>query len=157
RVRQPAGADTAGRRALPERHGPAEAGLPRRLEDPRRRRAVRHAVLPQGVQARLDAGARLRPGAGRDDAAPHGLGRTVMASVDKVAMVTGAGTGVGRAVALALAQDGYAVVLAGRRQALLDETARAMEVPAARALVVPADVADPASVRQLFARTKDAF
>ena len=80
-----------------------------------------------------------------------------MAPAHKVAMVTGAGTGVGKAVALALAQDGYAVVLAGRRQALLDETARAMEVPASRALVVPADVADPASVRKLFARTKDAF
>jgi NAD(P)-dependent dehydrogenase (short-subunit alcohol dehydrogenase family) len=80
-----------------------------------------------------------------------------MASAHKVAMVTGAGTGVGKAVALALAEEGYAVVLAGRRQPRLDETARAVGGPAARALVVPADVADPASVTHLFARTKDAF
>ncbi len=80
-----------------------------------------------------------------------------MASADKVAVVTGAGTGVGKAVALALAQTGYAVVLAGRRQAPLDETARAMEGPASRALVVPADVADPASVKHLFARTMETF
>jgi NAD(P)-dependent dehydrogenase (short-subunit alcohol dehydrogenase family) len=80
-----------------------------------------------------------------------------MASADKVAIVTGAGTGVGKAVAVALAQDGYAVVLAGRRQAPLDATARALGAPASRTLVVPADVADPASVKNLFARTKDAF
>ncbi len=80
-----------------------------------------------------------------------------MASANKVAIVTGAGTGVGKAVAVALAQEGYAVVLAGRRPAPLEATAKAMGGPASRTLVVPADVADPASVKNLFARTKEAF
>ncbi len=80
-----------------------------------------------------------------------------MRPTGKVAIVTGAGTGVGKAVALALAQEGYAVVLAGRRQATLDATARTMAAPASRALVVPTDVADLTSVKNLFARTKDAF
>jgi NAD(P)-dependent dehydrogenase (short-subunit alcohol dehydrogenase family) len=80
-----------------------------------------------------------------------------MASTGKAAIVTGAGTGVGKAVALALAQEGYAVVLAGRRQAPLEATARAMAASALRPLVVPTDVTDPPSVKNLFARTKDAF
>jgi NAD(P)-dependent dehydrogenase (short-subunit alcohol dehydrogenase family) len=75
----------------------------------------------------------------------------------KVAIVTGAGTGVGRAVALALLQDGYAVTLAGRRKVLLDATARASRAPASRKLAVPADIADPASVRALFEKTKQQF
>ncbi len=78
-----------------------------------------------------------------------------MGSASRVAIVTGAGTGVGRAVALALLEEGYAVVLAGRRREPLEATARA--APEARTLVVPTDVADPASVRNLFARTKEAF
>ncbi len=75
--------------------------------------------------------------------------------MDKVAIVTGAGTGIGRAAALALAQAGYAVALAGRRAEPLEETAA--EMAGAAALVVPTDVADPASVEALFAATKDAF
>jgi NAD(P)-dependent dehydrogenase (short-subunit alcohol dehydrogenase family) len=75
----------------------------------------------------------------------------------KVAIVTGAGTGVGRAVALALLEDGYAVALAGRRKALLDETVRASGTPASRKLAVPTDVADPASVRSLFEQTQKQF
>ena len=75
--------------------------------------------------------------------------------MDKVAIVTGAGTGIGRAAALALAQAGYAVALAGRRAAPLEETAA--EMVGAVALVVPTDVADPASVEALFAATKEAF
>ena len=75
--------------------------------------------------------------------------------MDKVAIVTGAGTGIGRAAALALAQAGYAVALAGRRAAPLEETAA--EMVGAAALVVPTDVADPASVEELFAATKEAF
>ena len=74
---------------------------------------------------------------------------------EKVALVTGAGTGVGRAVAVALMGAGYALVLAGRRRAPLEETAR--EAGTARALVVEADVADPASVQNLFAETERAF
>ena len=75
----------------------------------------------------------------------------------KVAIVTGAGTGIGRAVALGLLAEGYAVVLAGRRAALLAETIADAGSHRARALVVPADVADPASVRALFAASRDAF
>jgi NAD(P)-dependent dehydrogenase (short-subunit alcohol dehydrogenase family) len=70
-------------------------------------------------------------------------------------MVTGAGSGIGRAVALALAGEGYAVVLAGRRAAALDETAAL--APAATFLAVPTDVSDPAAVAALFAQTKQRF
>jgi len=73
---------------------------------------------------------------------------------DKTAVVTGAGSGVGRAVALALAREGYRVVLAGRRRDALEDAARAA---ASRTLVVPTDVGDPAAVRELFARTKAEF
>jgi NAD(P)-dependent dehydrogenase (short-subunit alcohol dehydrogenase family) len=65
----------------------------------------------------------------------------------KTAIVTGAGSGIGRAVAQALLGDGYAVGLAGRRREPLEETARAAPE---RALVVPTDVAKAASVRALF-------
>jgi NAD(P)-dependent dehydrogenase (short-subunit alcohol dehydrogenase family) len=78
-----------------------------------------------------------------------------MESSNKVAVVTGAGTGVGKAVALALLGEGYAVVLAGRRRPPLDATARA--AAGARTLVVPTDVADPASVKHLFTKTHEAF
>jgi NAD(P)-dependent dehydrogenase (short-subunit alcohol dehydrogenase family) len=79
-----------------------------------------------------------------------------MHAANKVAIVTGAGTGIGKAVALALAREGYAVILAGRRKDLLDAAAREAP-PASRTLAVPTDVADPGSVRNLFARTKEAF
>jgi NAD(P)-dependent dehydrogenase (short-subunit alcohol dehydrogenase family) len=74
--------------------------------------------------------------------------------MNKIAMVTGAGSGVGRAVAKALAAAGYGVVLTGRRREALEQSAAAMS---AEALVVPADVGDPASVKSLFAQTKDRF
>jgi NAD(P)-dependent dehydrogenase (short-subunit alcohol dehydrogenase family) len=79
-----------------------------------------------------------------------------MASADKVAIVTGAGSGIGKASALALVRAGYAVVLAGRRKDAL-EAAAAEAKPGARTLVVPTDVGDPASIRALFARTKETF
>src|SRR3954469_16810097 len=75
----------------------------------------------------------------------------------KIAVVTGAGTGVGKAVALALAREGYTVVLAGRRQDKLEETASEAKSGGGETLVVPTDVADPASVRALFAKTKEKF
>ena len=75
----------------------------------------------------------------------------------KAAIVTGAGTGVGRAVALALVGEGYLVALAGRRADRLDETRSRAGDESGRALVVPADVSDPESVRALFAKTTDAF
>ena len=80
-----------------------------------------------------------------------------MASANKVAVVTGAGTGIGKAVALALLHEGYAVVLAGRRKAPLDAMARAVGTSESRTLVVPTDVTDPASVKNLFARTQAVF
>ena len=80
-----------------------------------------------------------------------------MAASGKVAIVTGAGSGIGRAVALALMREGYAVTLAGRRKEALEAVAAEGKPSGARALVVPTDVGDPASVRALFARTKDAF
>jgi NAD(P)-dependent dehydrogenase (short-subunit alcohol dehydrogenase family) len=75
----------------------------------------------------------------------------------KVAVVTGAGTGVGKAVSLALMHEGYALVLAGRRKEKLEETAKEGNAIGAQSLVVPTDVSDPASVKALFAKTKEAF
>jgi NAD(P)-dependent dehydrogenase (short-subunit alcohol dehydrogenase family) len=72
----------------------------------------------------------------------------------KTAIVTGAGSGIGRAVATALLEEGYNVGLAGRRREALEQTATAA---AARALIVPTDVADPASVRALFEAVKARF
>jgi NAD(P)-dependent dehydrogenase (short-subunit alcohol dehydrogenase family) len=80
-----------------------------------------------------------------------------MASHGKVAIVTGAGSGVGRAVSLALMRDGYGVVLAGRRKEPLEDTARQGKELGAKSVVVPTDVGDPAAVKALFARTKEAF
>ena len=79
-----------------------------------------------------------------------------MASAGKVAIITGAGSGIGKAAALALLREGYAVALAGRRKDMLEAVAREA-TPGSRTLVVPTDVADPASIRALFARTKEAF
>jgi NAD(P)-dependent dehydrogenase (short-subunit alcohol dehydrogenase family) len=76
---------------------------------------------------------------------------------DRVAVVTGAGSGVGRAATLALLKDGYRVVLAGRRREKLEETAAGADEAGARALVVPTDVTDPAAVKVLFDRTREAF
>lgn len=77
-----------------------------------------------------------------------------MTSPLRVALVTGAGTGIGRAVALALLADGYAVALAGRRVEPLVETVRLAGPAGAQALAVPADVRDPVSVRALFDRVR---
>ena len=71
--------------------------------------------------------------------------------------MTGAGSGIGRAVAIGLLQEGYSVVLAGRRAGLLEQTVQAAGPKGANALVVPTDVSDSAAVRALFARTRDAF
>src|SRR6187402_186881 len=72
----------------------------------------------------------------------------------KIALVTGAGTGIGKHAALALSREGYSVALAGRRKDRLEETAAAAKGPT---LVVPTDVGDPASVKALFAKTLEAF
>ncbi|MBM6594729.1 SDR family oxidoreductase [Microvirga pudoricolor] len=78
-----------------------------------------------------------------------------MEAVQKVALVTGAGTGIGKAVAHGLIEAGYAVVLAGRRREPLDQSAA--EHPQARTHVATADITDPASVRAMFAGVRKTF
>ncbi|MFO7462010.1 MAG: SDR family NAD(P)-dependent oxidoreductase, partial [Desulfatiglandales bacterium] len=80
-----------------------------------------------------------------------------MNGLEKVALITGAGSGIGRTVALTLLKNGYRVVLAGRRRTPLENTAKDAGASGAQALVVPADVSDPDSVRALFAKTKEVF
>src|SRR4051812_15331023 len=80
-----------------------------------------------------------------------------MIASGKTAIVTGAGSGIGRATALALLRDGYSVVLAGRRPEALAETAALAGPDGARALAVPTDVSGPDSVRALFETTKRSF
>jgi NAD(P)-dependent dehydrogenase (short-subunit alcohol dehydrogenase family) len=75
----------------------------------------------------------------------------------RIALVTGAGSGIGRAVALGLLGAGWAVVLAGRRHEALEETAKLSGAPVGRVLTVATDVTDSAAVRALFARTRDAL
>jgi NAD(P)-dependent dehydrogenase (short-subunit alcohol dehydrogenase family) len=77
--------------------------------------------------------------------------------LSKIALVTGAGSGIGRGVALGLHQAGYSVVLAGRRQAELEITAGKALSPEGRMLVVPTDVTAPESVAALFAKTQEVF
>lgn len=77
--------------------------------------------------------------------------------IPKVALVTGGGSGIGRAAAIALAHEGFSVVVAGRRQDALEATVADGRAVGARMLAVPADVGDPSSVRALFAKTKEAF
>ncbi|MCA0433317.1 MAG: SDR family oxidoreductase [Proteobacteria bacterium] len=72
----------------------------------------------------------------------------------KVALVTGAGSGIGRATAIALGEAGYAVVLTGRRLDKLEETKAQIK---GKALAVAADIADPASVKALFAKIVETF
>jgi NAD(P)-dependent dehydrogenase (short-subunit alcohol dehydrogenase family) len=81
----------------------------------------------------------------------------VMSTHSRSAVVTGAGSGIGRAAALALLADGYSVALAGRRPELLRATAEAAGEARERALVVPTDVRNPPEVNALFARARAAF
>jgi NAD(P)-dependent dehydrogenase (short-subunit alcohol dehydrogenase family) len=76
---------------------------------------------------------------------------------DKVALVTGAGSGIGRASALALHKSGFSVVLTGRRPDALDATAALAGPSGPRVLPIPADVSRPDDVRRLFAETQAAF
>jgi NAD(P)-dependent dehydrogenase (short-subunit alcohol dehydrogenase family) len=80
-----------------------------------------------------------------------------MSVPEKVAIVTGAGSGVGKAAALALLREGYALALAGRRAAPLEQIVAEAAQIGAQALAVPTDVTDPASVRALFAKAKAVF
>ena len=80
-----------------------------------------------------------------------------MQTQSKVAIVTGAGTGIGSAVAIGLLEEGYSVVLAGRRAARLEQTRTDAGAHGARALVLPTDVCDPAAVRALFTAAHATF
>jgi len=80
-----------------------------------------------------------------------------MSGHGKIAMITGAGSGIGRSVALAMMKEGYSVVLAGRRQDMLDETVKLGAVHGAPTLAVSTDLGDPKAVAHLFAKTKERF
>ena len=80
-----------------------------------------------------------------------------MSSIGKVAIVTGAGSGIGKAVAVTLLKDGYSVALAGRRADALAQAVKEAGDAGSRALAVPTDVGNPASVHALFARAKERF
>ena len=80
-----------------------------------------------------------------------------MSAHGKVAIVTGGGTGIGKGAALALLREGYSVALAGRRLEPLETTVTEAGASGSRALIVRADVGDPAQVRALFTRTKETF
>ena len=75
----------------------------------------------------------------------------------KIAVITGAGTGIGKASALALMRNGWSVVLSGRRKEMLEAVAREGEATGQKSLIVAGDVGDPASVRNLFQRTRETF
>ena len=79
------------------------------------------------------------------------------AGMQKIALVTGAGSGIGRAVALAMQSAGYSVVAAGRRLAELEKTAAAASSSGNQILPVPTDVSKPDSVRALFGRIREVF
>ena len=156
-------------RALRRRRRDRGAGVDRRLAPRPALPAVR-PPLDDGLaggrlqptalatdNAHLDSAAgavRTRPGAATRN---RTIERQTMSSTSKVALVTGAGTGIGKAAAQALLRHGYRVVLAGRRTAPLQQAIDEAMVPAGQALAVAADVADPASVRALFATTGAAF
>ena len=80
-----------------------------------------------------------------------------MTSSSKIAIVTGAGSGIGKASALALMKDGWSVVFAGRRKDVLEAAANEGKATGAKSLVVPTDVSNPETIKALFARTKDTF
>jgi NAD(P)-dependent dehydrogenase (short-subunit alcohol dehydrogenase family) len=80
-----------------------------------------------------------------------------MGSSSKIAIITGASSGIGRSVSVALARNGYAVVLVGRRKEQLEVTAREASRDSSQTLVMPADITDPGSVREIFAKTKHTF
>ena len=118
----------------------------------------RHSQAKQSRHS-LHAGATMARGRFYDMRASKGMTRKghPMAASAKIALVTGAGTGVGRAVAIALAKAGYNIVLAGRRKEMLDKVAGEINVAGAQALAVPTDVSNASSILALFATVKATF
>ena len=82
---------------------------------------------------------------------------TNMASDNKVAIITGAGSGIGKATALAFLSDGYQVAFAGRRKETLESAIAEAGVDASRAIAVPTDVSDASAVNNLFSKTRESF
>ena len=121
-------------------------------------RSRKHGTTQGGSGANCPAVTRNAP-AGLES--PHNRsGAThpsALPSTHKVAIVTGAGSGIGKAVARALLGDGYLVALAGRRADALETVATSADPGGKRSLVVPADVTDPASVRRLFDAVQERF
>src|SRR6185436_3284239 len=118
---------------------------------------------PDRRHPRHRAGAHHRGSADRRDrrdAAKRSRDRRLSAGrqmpTNKVAIVTGASTGIGKAVALALLKEGYSVALAARRQEMLDEAVRESGA-GSRALAVVTDVSKPESIKALFAKVKETF
>src|SRR5437762_2320297 len=117
-------------------------------------REVSRAETPAGSKPLREPaeGGRLR----RSFSAPRGqIGTHRESEMAKIAIVTGAGTGVGRAAALALMKAGYSVALAGRRKDPLEAVAK--EGAPAQSLVVPTDVRDVDAIRALFAKVKSSY
>src|SRR5690606_3278891 len=112
---------------------------------------TRHWVGFRG-QPMLLSVAHIQP----DPVRPGG-GTNTMQPTERIALVTGAGTGIGKQTCLRLWEAGYAVVLAGRRADPLESTVREAGVEPARALVMPTDVTDPAAVDALFAAVQDRY
>lgn len=80
-----------------------------------------------------------------------------MSQIEKVALVTGAGSGIGKSVALGLGRAGYTMVLAGRRQAPLDEVAETLRADGGNALVMPTDISKVAEVERLFSTIEEQY
>jgi len=80
-----------------------------------------------------------------------------MSPAPKIAVVTGAGTGIGKAAAVALVKNGYRVAFAGRRHEALEQAIAEAGAPRGAGIAVPTDISDPASVRALFARVRETF
>ena len=80
-----------------------------------------------------------------------------MAAQGKIAVITGAGSGIGRATAHSLLEAGWNVVLAGRRRDMLEETAKLAGMKPPRTLAVPTDIRDPAQIEGLFAAVKNTY
>ena len=80
-----------------------------------------------------------------------------MATSGKIAVITGAGSGIGRASAHALLAAGWNAVLAGRRRDMLEETAALAQAPPPRTLAVPTDIRDPAQIAALFDAVKTTY